>query len=110
MNLNNLSFCFGPAATSSRTPEVPAPNFGSNKHHRPANTGADVYNQFIVSQITVTHTAEVNDMHLGLHNSHLCSYFRATEEETGQKTRGAEGERDVRFRGNHEPLYETLAV
>ncbi len=69
-----------------------------------------MYNQFVASQDTVIHTAEVNDMHLGFHKSHLCSHFRATEEERGQKTRGTEGERDVRFTGNYEPVYETLAA
>lgn len=69
-----------------------------------------MYNNFTASQDTVIHTAEVNDMHLGLHNSHLWSHFRVAEEERGQKTRQAEGERDVRVRGNYEPLFEIPAV
>lgn len=50
-------------------------------------------------------------MHSGLHNSHLWSHYRTTGRKEGQKISGAAGEEgDVRFTGNYEALYETLAV
>ena len=41
----------------------------------------------MASQDTAIHTAEVNDMHLGLHNSHLWSHFRSTEEKKKEAKR-----------------------